>query len=1283
MTQKIGRNEPCPCGSGKKYKKCCDGIVNDDIKDFSAMNFPDLLKEMECKIIEEEKVDCASFFVEFNNSELLKLFSLLQVLPENHGKNIRLEEITKQAIRSNNGGDGAIDIEKIKKYIQNNFPHNHHEDPPENLFTENIMTPAGNMTVFCGLTEGQLYILQQFLNALSRKTENVSSEFQKEAFKSVMLMLAISDFIARGLEYSRNMEAEISDNNDIYFPNNDFIKNKLDYFSFSEEELSTIAKSVGTSIESVNDYLLDVNDDAFLVNVPDANPIIYKPILKVEKEYLIVSPATIVFACVNNILRKAKDYSCINHFIRFYSQVSWSHCKFMLDDMGYHELMFEFSESNLPIHEGLFRFDANKIAYVLFKYDEGLEYNPEMPLIPYHEQSQQTEKYHERRSDVYNKLKSNDRFKDHELFNINIVSGIGRAHGGIFDPKELKWKTIGFSLVDLFILFKSDRCHNLTFWNYSLAVNDRPLMTPFFLDNITYFLDNDESLYPSDDKVDYLTIAIGNALTFKSNAIINHDEFLAVFSTKKGLELLPVIREKLPALLPIYSTRKIPFLPFRVTTPCLGKDLWIIPKYEFKEIEDEVTKFTSEICIAVAYWISELSVSLNDKLDLMGIKPIVIKIGSIDVFNSNFTFEKIDKERRLENGIEIEIEDNIIFVELNEYFYYNLYRSDNLGERILMQEILKGIDSLLNSKSLYSNLNEQNINDMLNKHIPVGLKKRLLIQILDFDIRISLQNVMSIRELHPYAVNSQIDNLAVLLSSKPYIPKDKLSKIEKKKLINSTVMYFYTGLRELIDIYDFNDMLSKLLILYEASIQRRENYYFETIPKIECFKDYTDIYGQISKENKKNLQYSLSLRCLIEHVIAEPPKGDKRFAVSGLDTALAYMHNIINWGFISDEINFNITDIEVSLLPSGRIGTDKTFQNSVIEPFYKMKFDEDIHDFVGSFNKKFEQNTKEKNEDCDTEFDIAFEDEFNISYVDFSDIVFESVYLAYEEEGSLYKISKKEFLNIISTKFNINKVKIEILLSNFSLFKRGRVENVTEFGYQYIDFYPWRYNRALSLLKKPFIITKINDIEYVWFGSRALLDFKFNIISSIYSGRYPAKSKKLKSYLAKGNNIKGKEFNDEMFEIINSKFKDQHVYREVCIKPNSLLKHNEDIGDLDILVIDELKKMVIAFECKNINIARTPYEMHQELMNFISGDKPWIPKVDKRNIWMKDNLASLKAINGVVDYSEFDFEYVFLTNEAIPLPFIKENHISYRFITSYDIKKNVDCIFPTPLSHTH
>ncbi|MGP1583715.1 SEC-C metal-binding domain-containing protein [Peptostreptococcus stomatis] len=23
MEEKVGRNDPCPCGSGKKYKNCC------------------------------------------------------------------------------------------------------------------------------------------------------------------------------------------------------------------------------------------------------------------------------------------------------------------------------------------------------------------------------------------------------------------------------------------------------------------------------------------------------------------------------------------------------------------------------------------------------------------------------------------------------------------------------------------------------------------------------------------------------------------------------------------------------------------------------------------------------------------------------------------------------------------------------------------------------------------------------------------------------------------------------------------------------------------------------------------------------------------------------------------------------------------------------------------------------------------------------------------------------------------------------------------------------------
>jgi len=46
MSTKTGRNDPCPCGSGKKYKNCClspASVANDEFKDFIAgQNFNSL-----------------------------------------------------------------------------------------------------------------------------------------------------------------------------------------------------------------------------------------------------------------------------------------------------------------------------------------------------------------------------------------------------------------------------------------------------------------------------------------------------------------------------------------------------------------------------------------------------------------------------------------------------------------------------------------------------------------------------------------------------------------------------------------------------------------------------------------------------------------------------------------------------------------------------------------------------------------------------------------------------------------------------------------------------------------------------------------------------------------------------------------------------------------------------------------------------------------------------------------------------------------------------------------
>ena len=40
----VGRNDPCPCGSGKKYKKCCESKQNDSIEEVQTEELERILQ---------------------------------------------------------------------------------------------------------------------------------------------------------------------------------------------------------------------------------------------------------------------------------------------------------------------------------------------------------------------------------------------------------------------------------------------------------------------------------------------------------------------------------------------------------------------------------------------------------------------------------------------------------------------------------------------------------------------------------------------------------------------------------------------------------------------------------------------------------------------------------------------------------------------------------------------------------------------------------------------------------------------------------------------------------------------------------------------------------------------------------------------------------------------------------------------------------------------------------------------------------------------------------------
>lgn len=55
--KKPGRNEPCPCGSGKKYKKCCLHTPKPDAGGTFIYTDLDKLSNQVSELIQQEKYD--------------------------------------------------------------------------------------------------------------------------------------------------------------------------------------------------------------------------------------------------------------------------------------------------------------------------------------------------------------------------------------------------------------------------------------------------------------------------------------------------------------------------------------------------------------------------------------------------------------------------------------------------------------------------------------------------------------------------------------------------------------------------------------------------------------------------------------------------------------------------------------------------------------------------------------------------------------------------------------------------------------------------------------------------------------------------------------------------------------------------------------------------------------------------------------------------------------------------------------------------------------------------
>ena len=137
----------------------------------------------------------SNYFSKFNRLQLVSTLSGLQLMAENQSCALRLETSVRLALLGINTSERDLDFKALVKELNVSIPPNgeigQHEDPPENLFTENIIFYGGNYTVYPGIVEEGTFILNNLLVSIFKVDNSLDHSFKEHLRQTITCLLSI------------------------------------------------------------------------------------------------------------------------------------------------------------------------------------------------------------------------------------------------------------------------------------------------------------------------------------------------------------------------------------------------------------------------------------------------------------------------------------------------------------------------------------------------------------------------------------------------------------------------------------------------------------------------------------------------------------------------------------------------------------------------------------------------------------------------------------------------------------------------------------------------------------------------------------------------------------------------------------------------------------------------------------------------------------------------------------------------------------------------------------
>ncbi|KQO31347.1 hypothetical protein ASF10_22180 [Flavobacterium sp. Leaf82] len=1248
--KKINRNDPCYCGSNIKYKKCC---YNNGASGKTAST--PLAKH--------------PFFGKYNSFDLLNSVAALSILPQNHGKNVRFEQMSLLIFQNFNTNSETVPYEILKEYVTENFGHHPYEEIPVNLFTDSITFHNGNNTIFPGITENGSFILSNLLTALFLwPNSNIADQVLENSFQVTKLLLNFSNRVAKLNGYERYEQGKAEDSA-IFFPETEKLQALKDSLVLSSSDIEVVLSDNEIDKRALDAFLINIESDNF-DHTQEENPLLYKPLLRAGEKYLIVSPTTISFALTHYIWSLSDYFRNISNVSRAYHDLLWNSLQQQFTRMKftYIDVKEIPVSTTLPERSGLYRFDDDKIAFIQYIFDDGSNYKVQPNFTNSLSIISPTIK-----EKIIKEILTDSRYSSYQIFDLVLISPIGR--GFAFSECAIDHAaSLNIPLFEFNVLSNLKDCDALDLWKFALANYANRERFNFIsfsvLDKFKLYLDRDESFH-SDIPEFSFPLPIGFSQELYKQSILKTDNH-AVRQNTNGRKSF-VLVEKAEVYSPIYlspASLYTSLLQFYIEGYPQG--IWVMPSRELDDLSRELRYMYWEFNGAFAYWLWQLCSSLSVHLkNLDPDSPITISY----IFDDEASFETIDRNYKRQEGLSDKFKftasSSKISITIPRELLPYLYGSDNLGERVLVEILLKGFNLLLSNNG-QPEITSEEIASIIEKDVPLGMKKKIFILDTSDNLLLDPSNLQPFRHIQKYDIGLVLDQIVPRLASDCPPPGELVTKEEKNKLTNNIVQKALLPLlREKLALYNSTILLQRLLGLNESLIRKREFLRIHTPTIIACYVSVEEHCENLMLDLGRNNRSAIAVRALIEHIAAEPYNGTNIVSVAAIDEIMGIMDQIVDWGSIGDQIHYELFDIRMGVLETGRIASDKNRLKEIYDPYNQAKISENVHDAIETFADVFPQLKEESGRSIPENLNRAFLEDFGVSterILVFMGALAEIAFQQSTPYGS-FKLTRlrSEVNKYVTDEFDTKE--FDSAVSYLALTKRGKLEKLPK-GYDFIDIMPWRFNRMLSLLRKPLVIVEDGTEKIAYWGPRAILDSRSYLMDQCTSDRLRVfEDSKIKSALGKFAQERGDALVKRVVNAIDMK---DHLYRtDVYIGPKHDLKNETLIGDIDVMIIDQTKKVLYSLECKSMSPSRNIKEMIEEVDKLFGSDNTmgWIGKHMRRHEWLEKNKDIVTSKYGI-DISSYSIKSIIVTQENMLTPHLKKDSLPLPFITIYNIEKD-------------